>query len=131
MTAANWKSIGDTIIKYLNGISNVLLIILTFLVSLEVIARSFFDTSFIFVTPLTGVVFPWMVFLAIIGATKDNEHISVNFMLNKLPFKAKKTVLLINKLVMLFFSVFMLLSSYNLSIDVANIIEPKIGRAHV
>lgn len=127
MTTSNWKSIVDTLFKVIDCVSNVLLIILTFLVALEVMGRSFFNNSFIYVTPLTSVVFPWMVFLAIIGATKNNEHISVNFVLNKLPFKAKKTVLLFNKLVMLFFSIFMLFSSYNLSMSVAEIMEPIIN----
>ncbi|MGX8792587.1 TRAP transporter small permease [Oceanobacillus sp. M60] len=121
------KPIIDGIFKILLGASNILLVILTLLVAFEVLSRALFNTSLIFVTPLTGVVFPWMVFLAIVGANRNNEHISVNFLLNKLPSKTKKGVKLINKLVMLFFSVLMLFSSYRLSNDVANIMEPIIN----
>ncbi|MFA1820814.1 TRAP transporter small permease [Virgibacillus oceani] len=121
------RLITDGVFKVLTGISNILLVILTLLVAFEVLSRAVFNVSLIFVTPLTGVVFPWMVFLAIIGATRNNEHISVNFFLNKLPFKAKKGVKLFNKLVMLFFSLLMLFSSYRLSLDVANILEPIIN----
>lgn len=115
------------IFKIIVGVSNLLLVLLTCLVSLEVIGRYFFNTSFIFVTPLTGVIFPWLVFLAIMGVTKNNDHISVNYFRDKLPFKAKKIVVIFNKLVMLFFCVFMLISSYDLSMGVLQIIEPIIN----
>lgn len=115
------------IFKILVGISNFLLVLMTCLVSLEVIGRYFFNTSFIFVTPMTGVLFPWLVFLAIMGVTKNNNHISVNYFRDKLPFKAKKIVIIFNKLVMLFFCIFMLLSSYDLSTSVLHVMAPIIN----
>mgnify|MGYP001952908968 CR=1 FL=1 len=108
------------------GISNILLIVLTLTVTLEVISRKFFNYSFTFVSALTSLVFPWLVFLAIISVTKNNDHIGVQFFLNKFKGRTKKYIAIFNKLVMLVFSLFMLKSSYDLTEGVVDVILPII-----
>lgn len=108
------------------SISNFLLIVLTFIVALEVVCRKLFNYSFTFVTALTAFVFPWLVFLAIISVTKNNDHIGVSFFLNKMKGRTKTFFTIFNKVVMLVFSVFMLLSSYKLTVDVVDITIPII-----
>lgn len=106
------------------GVANIFLLTITILVSAEVISRKLFNVSFVFVSAVTGMLFPWLVFLAIILITKDNEHISVNYFFNKVPEKLKKYIAIFNRLVMLFFSVFMMISSYQLATDVKDIQIP-------
>lgn len=113
--------------KLIIGFANISLIAITLLVTAEVFSRKLFNVSFVFVTALTSIFFPWLVFLAIILITQANEHIAVNYFFNKLAEKQKKYIALFNRLVMLTFSVFMLISSYKLTIDVVNINIPVLN----
>ncbi len=117
--------------KTITGVSNLFLVLLTVVVTVEVISRKTFGYSFTFISALTAVLFPWLVFLAIIAVTRNNDHIGVQFFVEKLKGRVKKAVLIFNKLVMLCFSFFMLVSSYNLTESVISIIFPilNISRA--
>lgn len=106
------------------GFTNISLLIITIVVVTEVISRKLFNHSFLFVTGVTSMLFPWIVFSAIILITKDNEHVSVNYFFNKVPDGLKKYVAIFNRVVMLFFSIFMMMSSYQLTIDVKDILIP-------
>src|SRR5699024_9099621 len=122
------KTIFKKIDKFLDrtiiGIANIFLIAITAAVTVEVISRKVFNHSFVFVTPLTEFLFPWLEFLAIIIITKDEEHIAVSYFFDKFPLKSKIFVAVINRLIMLFFSVSMMISSYHLSMDSQNINIP-------
>jgi TRAP-type transport system small permease protein len=118
------KKLQDYALKSITGVSNILLVALTVIVTMEVIARKFFNHSFTFVSALTAFVFPWLVFLAIISVTKYNDHIGVQFFLEKFKGPYKKIALIFNKAIMLFFSLFMLKSSYELTESVVDIIVP-------
>lgn len=121
------KKVSDWISKVIITVANISLLSITILVTIEVFSRKLFNVSFIFVTSLTSIFFPWLVFLAIILITEANEHIAVNYFFNKLNDKAKKYAALFNRLVMIIFSVFMTISSYKLTVDVTNINIPVIN----
>ncbi|NEU31632.1 TRAP transporter small permease [bacterium LRH843] len=110
--------------KSITGVSNLFLVLLTIVVTLEVISRKVFGYSFTFTSALTAVLFPWLVFLAIISVTRNNDHIGVQFFVDQLKGRMKKAVLIFNKAVMLIFSLFMLISSYELTESVISIIFP-------
>lgn len=120
------KKVSDYILKSTIGISNILLVILTVVVTVEVISRKVFNHSFTIVNALTSLVFPWLVFLAIITVTKNNEHIGVSFFLDKMKGRTKKYVSIFNKVIMLVFSVFMLISGYELTKGVVDVMLPII-----
>src|SRR5699024_8257282 len=121
----------STLSKWVNKVivtvANMSLLFITLLVCVEVFSRKIFNVSFTFVTAMTSIFFPVLVFLAIILITEANEHIAVNYFFNKLSDKFKKIIALINRLIMLFFTVFMTYSSYQLTIDVVNINIPVIN----
>nr|WP_309100009.1 TRAP transporter small permease [Fredinandcohnia onubensis] len=125
------KKILDYFLRTTVGISNILLVALTLVVTLEVISRKLFNHSFTFVSAFTGLVFPWLVFLAIIAVTKNNDHIGVSFFFDKLTGNTKKFVMIFNKVVMLAFSLLMLKSSYELTESVVDVLLPiiEISRA--
>lgn len=119
--------INNNILKVITGSSNILLILLTLLVVVEVISRKFFSYSFTFINPMTGLVFPWMIFLAIISVTANQDHIGVTYFRGLFPKKIQQILYLISRIFMLIFSIFMVISSYKLTSDVVHIIAPIIN----
>lgn len=114
----------DWLYRTIIGFSNVFLIAITLLVTVEVFSRKLFNVSFVFVTALTAILFPWLVFLTIIVITKDKGHIAVNYFFSKIPKKYQKYLAMFNVAIMLVFSVFMTISSYKLTVDVKDIVIP-------
>lgn len=117
----------DWINKTIIGVANISLLLITILVTLEVFSRKLFGVSFTIVTAMTGVGFAWLVFLAIIIITQKNEHIAVNYFFGKIPKKFQKYVAIFNRLVMLAFSIFMVIASYQLTVSVVDTTIPVLG----
>ena len=112
--------ITDHIFRVIDGITAILMVILTLVVFLEILSRYLFGFSITFVSSLTQLVFPWMVFLAAIAVTRREDHISINFLVNKFRKKIQKRLVLFSKLVILFFSILMTISSFELAQGVIN-----------
>lgn len=105
----------DLLTAGINVITRLAMSILTFVVFGEVLSRYVFKAPFVFTTELTAVIFPWMVFLGTVAVTRDNEHLAINFVKTSLPINKQKILTYLEKIVMLFFSVFMLKSSFQLT----------------
>ncbi len=113
--------------RILTTTSNILLVILTIVVFGEVIMRYVFSSPSNVTSGLTAMIFPWMIFFAAIAVTQNNDHIRVNYFRNKLPAFLQKVVNVITKLIMLFFSIYMVISSYGLVESVMNQAHPILG----
>jgi TRAP-type C4-dicarboxylate transport system permease small subunit len=105
----------DLLTAAINIIACLAMSILTAVVFGEVLSRYIFKTPFIFTTELTALIFPWMVFLGTVAVTRDNEHLSINFIKTALPIRVQSFLSYIEKIVMLFFSLLMLKSSFELT----------------
>ncbi|MGM8364811.1 TRAP transporter small permease [Virgibacillus sp. W0181] len=104
----------DKFISIVRIITNILMALLTMIVSFEVISRYFLNTPVKQTSELAAIVFPWMAFLAAIIVTKDNGHFAVSYFRNFLPKKMQVVSIFITKLIMLYFSVYMIISSVQL-----------------
>ncbi|WP_247747369.1 TRAP transporter small permease [Alkalihalobacillus sp. BA299] len=121
----------DKTINFLDLLASVLMVLLTLVVFSEVLSRYVFNFPLVFSNELTQILFPWVIFIAIISVTKNEGHLSINFFRELLPRAAQKWAFIFSKLVMLFFSVYMMFSSYQLAQSVASQVLPllRISRA--
>lgn len=91
--------------KLLNNLINIFmasaLAIIVILLFTNVVLRYVFDSGIIWSQELSRYLFVWLVFLGAIVAFKDNEHLSVNMFVKRLPSGIKKIAILINYLIML------------------------------
>lgn len=105
----------DKFIVAITFISNILMVILALVVFLEVMSRYVFKYPFVFTGELTQLLFPWLVFLGAIAVTKNEDHLSINYFRNRFSKKVQRIILIISKMIMIYFSFFMLISSFELS----------------
>lgn len=76
-------------------ISAVLFIIIMFLLFLQVVSRYVFHHSFTWTEELSIILFVWMTYLGVSSAVTYRKNLRIDALLNVLPFKAKKTLLII------------------------------------
>jgi TRAP-type C4-dicarboxylate transport system permease small subunit len=108
------------IIKGVDIFASIMLVLLTLVVFGEVLSRYVFDFPLVFSNELTKILFPWMIFVAAISVTKNEDHLSINYFRELLPKAGQKIAFIFSKLVMLYFSFYMVVSSYELAKGVIN-----------
>lgn len=104
----------NKMISFVQIITNIMMALLTVIVSFEVVSRYFLNMPIKQTSELVTLIFPWMAFLAAIIVTKDNGHFFVSYFRDKLPKKGQIISIFITKLIMLYFSVYMIISSFQL-----------------
>ncbi|MBM7570349.1 TRAP transporter small permease [Aquibacillus albus] len=119
-----YSKIIDSWIKGIDLFSSFLMVLLTIVVFGEVLSRYVFNFPLVFSTELTQLLFPWIIFITAISVTKNEDHLSINFFRELMPKFAQKIAFLIAKLVMLYFSFFMFISSYEIAQAVNSQILP-------
>lgn len=112
------------IVNVLTLFTCLLMILLTVVVIFEIMSRYLFNLPITFTDELTGIFFPWIVFLTAIDVTNRDEHIAITVFSDKLTGGARKVNQLMIKAIMLMFSLFMVKSSYLLCQETANISLP-------
>ncbi len=110
----------DRLIKGVDIFASILMVLLTIVVFGEVLSRYVFNFPIVFSTELTSLLFPWVVFIAAISVTKNEDHLSINFVRDKMPRKGRIITFAITKLIMMYFSFYMVLSSYQIAKAVVN-----------
>ena len=96
-------------------IASLAMVLLTVVVFGEVLSRYVFKVPFVFTTEITALMFPWMVFLGAVAVQRNNGHLSITFLKEIFPTGIKRFLSYIEKLVMLFFSIYMLMSAQDLT----------------
>jgi len=81
----------------------VIFIAITILLSIQVISRYIFSFSFTWTEELSNILFVWMIYLGISGAVMSRKHLRIDALINVLPFKTKKVVLILDNLISIFF----------------------------
>ncbi|MGM8212796.1 TRAP transporter small permease [Virgibacillus sp. W0430] len=121
------KDIFELLAKVVIAFTSALMVLLTAVVFFNVIARYFFDVPIAFTYELVELLFPWIVFLAVINVTYDNENIDIQFFAKLLPKPIQVILAFFVKAVMLFFSVYITISSFSLASAVQNHTMPLLG----
>jgi C4-dicarboxylate transporter DctQ subunit len=100
------------ILRLVNGISKVLMILFlsvtTLMVAVEVVLRYGFGRSLYVTEELTRYLMVWVVFLACSLALRDNAHISIEIVVNRLSGRARAAYKLVAQLFLLAFLAFLI-----------------------
>src|SRR5690625_3894024 len=121
------QNIIDILAKVIIIITSVLMILLTSVVFFNVIARYFFDVPIAFTYEMVELLFPWIVFLALINVTMDNENIDIQFFVKLTPKPFQVFAAFLTHAITLFFSVYLTISSISLAKTVQGHTMPIFG----
>lgn len=121
------KDIFDLLAKIIIVIAGTLMVLLTAVVFFNVIIRYFFSVPIAVTYELVELLFPWIVFLVLINVTADNENIDIQFFVKLTPKPIQFISAYLTKAIMLFFSVYMTISSLRLASAVKNHTMPLLG----
>lgn len=124
-------------ITFLNNfelyIATSLFMIITILLTMQVLSRYFFGHSLTWTEEISLIFFVWMNYFAISAATLKRKHIRMDFVLEKMPYKIKKIGLIFsNVMAILFFGYFLgpftevVLNLYNMHSTTPIIGFPKV-----
>ena len=89
-------------------ISAVLFIALTVLLFANVFCRYALKHSFAWVEEVATIAFVWMIWFAMSAAVTKRKHLRIDFILEMVPFKVKKAMLVISNLVFAAFDIYLL-----------------------
>jgi TRAP-type C4-dicarboxylate transport system permease small subunit len=76
-----------------NAITFSALSILLFSVLLGVLTRYVTESPAVWTTELSGILFTWVVFIGAMMAYRDGKHIRITLLVDKMPSRARRTVL--------------------------------------
>ncbi len=89
-------------------ISAVLFIALTVLLFVNVVCRYAFSISFAWIEEVATIAFVWMIWFAMSAAVTKRKHLRIDFVLELVPFKVKKAMLIISNVIFAVFDLYLL-----------------------
>lgn len=101
-------------------LATIFFLVLTILLMVQVISRYVFSFSLTWLEELATVMFVWMVYFGISGAVRTRKHLKIDAILDIVPFKAKKVMLILDNIIFMFFNLFV-------SYTILDIIERLVG----
>lgn len=111
----------------LNIIMASALAIMVVLVFGNVVLRYFFNSGITWSEEMSRYLFVWLTFLGAIGAYQNKEHLGVDMVVKRLPRGAKKIVLLISDLLIMFVLVLILDGSWKMTMMNIDSVTPAVG----
>ncbi len=88
-------------------IATICFIILTIMLTLQVISRYALHHSFTWMEEFATVTFVWMIYLGVSAAVTKRKHLRIDFVLEMVPFKVKKAMLILSNVIFAVFNVYM------------------------
>ena len=98
----------------LSGIAGIMMALLTAFVFAEVLCRYVFKSPIVITNEMTNILFPWIVSLSAISIARDNGNTALIFIKEKFKGTLRHVVEIAVHVIMLYFSVFMAVASFNL-----------------
>lgn len=86
------KKVLDKLAEILLNISGLLFFVIFMVNMLEIISRSFFDYSFLWVQDFSVICVVWMICLSITVGVYHKEHLAMEYLAKKFPPKARKAL---------------------------------------
>lgn len=82
-------------------------IIVTILLTLQVVSRYAFNHSFTWMEEFATMLFVWMSYFGISAAIDKRKHLRIDFILEMVPFKVKRVMLILCNVIFMAFCVYM------------------------
>lgn len=87
-------------------VATICFFILTVMLTLQVISRYALRHSFTWMEEFATIMFVWMIYLGISAAVTNRKHLRIDFVLNLMPFKVKRAMLVLSNVIFAFFNVY-------------------------
>lgn len=87
-------------------VATICFIALTILLMLQVVSRYALNHSFTWMEELATVMFVWMIYLAISAAVTKRKHLRIDFVLEMVPFKVKRAMLVLSNVIFAAFNIY-------------------------
>lgn len=87
----------------------VLFILLTVLLTLQVVTRYILNRSLGWTEELGQIVFVWMLYFGIAAAVRKRKFLRIEFLLDRVPFKVKRALLIIDNIIQGIFNLVMIM----------------------
>lgn len=121
----------ENMAKKLFGVLNTIIAINLALMAMfvfgNVVLRYFFNSGLTWAEEVSRFLFIWLIFLGSIVAFKDNEHLGVDTMVQKLSIKGRKVLFIVNCLIILATFAMVLVGSWQLTMLNVDQSSPAIG----
>ena len=86
-------------------IGTVIFLILTVLLTIQVVSRYVFHHSFTWTEEAAVVMFVWLIYLGVAAAITKRKHLRIDALITVLPFRTKKFLLILDNLICFFFCI--------------------------
>lgn len=101
----NWKTFITNIDQY---VSAILFIVIMCLLFLQVVSRYVFKHSFTWTEELSILLFVWMTYLGVSSAVTHRKNLRIDALLDVVPFKVKKTLLILGDVIFIIFNIYLI-----------------------
>jgi len=99
-------------------------IIIMFLLSIQVISRYFFYHSLTWTEELSIILFLWMTYLGISSAVTYRKHLRIDALIDVVPFKVKKVLLIISDIIFIIFNTYIIFPFINIISGIGSASSP-------
>jgi len=99
-------------------------IIIMFLLSIQVISRYFFNHSLTWTEELSIILFLWMTYLGISSAVTYRKHLRIDALIDVVPFKVKKVLLIISDIIFIIFNTYIIFPFINIISGIGSASSP-------
>lgn len=99
----NYKDFLNNIELYLGTIC---FIIITIMLTLQVISRYVLKSSFTWMEEFSTIMFVWMIYFGVAAAVTKRKHLRIDFILDLVPFKLKKAMLIMSNIIFAVFNIY-------------------------
>ena len=114
------KKITDNILATLLG----LIVIIMFT---QVLFRYAFNNSLSWTEEIAKFLFVWITFLGAAICFREKMHLGVDFLVQKVPLRFRKYLLVFNTLIIILFNILMVLIGFSWVINVSGTLSPAVG----
>ena len=94
-------------------IAAICFIALTIMLTGQVVSRYVFKHSFTWMEEAATILFVWMIYLGVSSAVTKRKHLRIDFILDMVPFKAKRVMLILSNVIFAAFNVFISVIMFN------------------
>lgn len=105
----------NKIFRLIEIVMAVFLVVMVAFMFLNVVMRFAFDSGLVWSEEIARLAFIFLVYLGTIGAYRDNRHLGVNMLMEKLPERYGKVVFVLIQVVVIWVMVLLALGSINLA----------------
>ena len=108
-------------------VSAVIFIVIMLLLFLQVVSRYVFGHSFTWTEELSVLLFVWMTYLGVSSAVTYRKNLRIDALLNAVPFKVKKALLILSDIVFIVFNIYLIFPFVQLIGTIGNSKTPILG----